>query len=79
MTKHIWNIKIMEHPFGEVLKTVTSQNRQPFTNIVFYQQCDINHCQINTDNTVHQYRQHSGTDQLTNMLCVCGLGPTVTH
>jgi len=79
MTKHFWNIKIMGHPLGEVLKTVTSLHCQRFTNFLFYQQCDINHCPINADNTVHPYRQHPGADQLTNMLRVCGLDPLVTH
>ena len=79
VTKHFWNVKIMGHPLGEVLKTVTSQHCQPFTNVVFYHQCDINHCPINTENAVHLYRQHPGSDQLTNTLCVCGLVPLVTH
>jgi hypothetical protein len=75
VTKHFWNIKIMGHPSGEVLKMVTSQHCQPFTNFLFYQQCDINPCPINTDYTVHRYKQHLGADQLTNTLCVCVVLP----
>jgi hypothetical protein len=77
--KHFWNIKMTGHPLGEVLKTVTSQHYQLFTNIVFYEHCGINHCPINSDIVVHEYRQVRGADQLPNTLSVCGLTLPLTH